>query len=94
MISVMIVAPTPSPAPQVDPQLGSPGFIGFLWIFLVAVALILLVMSMGRHLRKVQRNERLRAAAEEAAAGADETVTDEAIADDDHRTPGGAAESQ
>ena len=64
----MILAPTPTPQPQVAPTLGSPGFVGFLFTFLLAAALIALAWSLTRQLRKVDRNARLKAAAEEGAA--------------------------
>jgi hypothetical protein len=52
----------------VAPTLGSPGFVGFLFTFLLAAALIALAWSLTRQLRKVDRNARLKAAAEEGAA--------------------------
>lgn len=69
---LLAVAPSPSPTPQpqVNPNLGSPGFIGFVFTFVLALALIGLVLSMSRHLRSVNRNARLEAAAQEAAASA------------------------
>lgn len=36
-----------------DPDTVSPGFIGFVVIFLLALATVLLIRSMTRHLRKV-----------------------------------------
>lgn len=57
-------SPTPSPAIQVDPNLGSPGILGFVFTFALALVLIGLALSLTRHLRKVDRNARLAAAAE------------------------------
>jgi hypothetical protein len=39
---------------QPDPDRVSPGFAGFLVVFLLAIATILLIRSMTRHLRKVR----------------------------------------
>lgn len=44
-----------------------PGFLGFVATFFMAVALVLLYMSMRKHLRKVRRDEQL---AEQARADA------------------------
>lgn len=70
-------SPAPSPLPQADPSLGSPGFIGFVFTFVLALVVIGLALLMSRELRKVNRNARL-AAAEEAAGrrGADEPAGD------------------
>ena len=57
-------SPAPSPAVQVDPNLGSPGILGFVFTFALALVLIGLALSLTRHLRKVDRNARLAAAAE------------------------------
>jgi hypothetical protein len=102
VIGLVILAatpsPSPSPAPQADPSLGSPGFVGFLFTFLLAAAVIALVWSMSRQLRKVDRNARLAAAAEEGAADepADDEPTggsadDEAAADEPSADPGADA---
>lgn len=45
--------PTPSPTPDLtDPWFVSPGIEGFLMFFVVAVATILLIRSMLKHVRK------------------------------------------
>ncbi|HEY0187483.1 MAG TPA: hypothetical protein VGC67_08345 [Cellulomonas sp.] len=65
--------PSPSPTsstieiPAEDQT--SPGFIGFVVTFGVAVALILLGFSLVRHLRVVEHNQRRRDAAEREDAG-------------------------
>ena len=61
-------SPMPTPAIQVDPDLGSPGILGFVFTFVLALVLIALVLSMSRHLRKVDRNARLSAAADDEPA--------------------------
>ncbi len=72
-------SPSPSPSPstiEIPPEdQTSPGFLGFVVTFGVAVAVILLGFSLVRHLRVVERNGR-RLEAEEAAA--DEAAADEA----------------
>ncbi|HEY0218013.1 MAG TPA: hypothetical protein VGC57_16605 [Cellulomonas sp.] len=64
-------SPSPSPSPsaiEIPPEdQTSPGFLGFVVTFGVAVAVILLGFSLVRHLRVVERNGR-RLEAEEAAA--------------------------
>lgn len=37
-----------------DPDIVSPGFLGFVVVFLLAAATVLLIRSMVRHVRKVQ----------------------------------------
>lgn len=47
-------APTPSPAPVFDPDTVTPGLVGFLVIFLIAVATILLIFDMNRRIRRTR----------------------------------------
>jgi len=53
-----LLAATPAPSPDTtstpDPDLVTPGVAGFLVVFLLAVATILLLRSMTGHLRKVR----------------------------------------
>jgi hypothetical protein len=53
-----LLAATPAPSPGTtstpDPDLVTPGVAGFLVVFLLAVATILLMRSMTGHLRKVR----------------------------------------
>lgn len=78
---VVRLAATPSPTPVEVPlsEQASPGVLGFLVTFAVAVAAILLALSLTRHLRIVDRRAAQRARDEEDGALADEDV------------PGGAA---
>jgi hypothetical protein len=68
-------AATPSPAPAYDgdPNLITPGVIGFAITFLIAAATVLLLLDMTRRVRRVRyRGEvRERLAAEEAEGKAD-----------------------
>ncbi len=66
---------TPAPDEAIDPNIVTPGVIGFLLTIGVAIAVVLLVVDMTRRIRRInyraQANERLdaeEAAAEEAAA--------------------------
>lgn len=67
-------APTPTPV-EMEAWVVSPGLEGFFWgFFLLAVAAIPLFWSMTRHMRRVDRNARLRDEAEAAAAAADDAA--------------------
>ncbi len=62
-------ASTPAPGEELDPNTVTPGVVGFALTFLVAVAVVLLVIDMVRRIRRINYraavNERLDA--EEAA---------------------------
>jgi hypothetical protein len=60
--------PTPAPAYDGDPNLITPGVIGFAITFLIAVATVVLLLDMTRRVRRVRYREeaRERIAAEEA----------------------------
>lgn len=70
------MSPTPTPTPDLTlstSTLGSPGFIGFVVTFFLAVALILLLRSLVTQLRRVDRRA---AQDDEARAGsADDEVS-------------------
>lgn len=72
-------SPSPSPLPQADPSLGSPGFIGFVFTFVLALVVIGLALLMTRELRKVNRRARLTATSE---AGAPEVAAHPTVGDD------------
>lgn len=67
---VRAVTSTPTPTPTVDPDLVTPGPIGFAAIVIVLIAVILLIADMQRRIRRVRYREEVRAEldAEEAAA--------------------------
>ncbi|MBW9110835.1 hypothetical protein JNB63_12875 [Microbacterium trichothecenolyticum] len=82
--------PTPTPTPAVDPNLVSPGVVGFLFTALIAIAVIFLVWDMMRRIRRgrVRADIQEQLDAEEQAARAVEAteVDDQGIdpaADDD-----------
>jgi len=69
---------TPAPDETIDPNIVTPGVIGFIVTFGLAIAVVLLIIDMTRRIRRInyraQANERLdreEAAAEEAAAEKD-----------------------
>lgn len=66
----VLAAATPSPQPTVDPDLVTPGPLGFATILLLVVAVFLLVFDMLRRVRRARYREEANAAldAEEAAA--------------------------
>ncbi|WP_309711216.1 hypothetical protein [Pseudolysinimonas sp.] len=66
-------ASTPPPGEELDPNLVTPGVVGFALTFALAVVVVLLVIDMVRRIRRINHraavNERLDA--EEAAADDD-----------------------
>ncbi|MFD1504269.1 hypothetical protein FE374_04290 [Georgenia yuyongxinii] len=72
LLVLMAETPSPTPAPtELELWEVSPGIEGFVWGFLLlAVLVIPLFLSMTKHMRRVDHNERLRVQAEEAAAQA------------------------
>jgi hypothetical protein len=57
--TLLLLAPAPSPSPSdvnIDGSpVGSPGFLGFVFTFLLAVALVFLFLSLTKQLRVVDR---------------------------------------
>ena len=57
--ALLLAAPAPSPSPSdvtIDgTPVGSPGFLGFVFTFLLAVALVFLFLSLTKQLRVVDR---------------------------------------
>lgn len=49
-----IMAATPAPDKDFDPNSVTPGWVGFVAIFLVAIATVLLIMDMVRRIRRVR----------------------------------------
>ncbi len=52
--------PTPSPAPQFNPDTVTPGLVGFGITFLIAVAVVLLIIDMVRRIRRVRYRDEIR----------------------------------
>lgn len=65
------VSPTPSPTPAVDPNLVTPGPIGFAVMALLVVVVVAIIWDMQRRIRRVRYREEVREEldAEERAAG-------------------------
>ncbi|WP_166317054.1 hypothetical protein [Microbacterium excoecariae] len=80
---------TPVPTQTVDPDLVTPGPLGFLIVALVVVAVVLLVIDMLRRVRRVRYREEVTQMldAEEAAARAERP---EGSAPDEERPSGDA----
>lgn len=63
----VLLAATPSPSPTTTVVgSGSPGFLGFVFTFLLAGAAVLLFLSLTKHLRVVQRRAAQQAEQDEA----------------------------
>jgi hypothetical protein len=71
---VAALTPTPSPTPEFDETLITPGPLGFLFMFIIAVAALLLILDMVRRIRRVRYREEVRAeiADEQAARRSDD----------------------
>lgn len=57
---VAAASPTPSIDPTFNPDTVTPGWVGFLITFLVAVVTVLLVMDMTRRVRRLRYREQAR----------------------------------
>lgn len=66
----MLWLSTPPPGEEIDPNVVTPGVIGFVLTFAVVVAVVLLVVDMTRRIRRVRYRAEANAKldAEEAAA--------------------------
>ena len=61
----VLAAATPSPTPKFNPDVVTPGVVGFVTMLLITVVVVLLIVDMTRRIRRVRyRGE----AAERAAA--------------------------
>jgi hypothetical protein len=50
-------APSPSPSPAVDPDRVTPGYLGFLAVLFMAGAVVLLIRSMNKQMKRVDFDE-------------------------------------
>ncbi|WP_336628665.1 MULTISPECIES: hypothetical protein [unclassified Microbacterium] len=73
--AILAAAATPTPTPTVDPNLVTPGPVGFVIVAVVVVFAALLIWDMQRRIRRVRYREEVRAEldAEEAATSGDGT---------------------
>lgn len=70
-VAGVVAQPSPGPAPQnFETYEVSPGLIGFIPVFLIALASVLLFLSLTRHLRRVTVRGAARDAADAASPGA------------------------
>lgn len=59
LVFALTSTPTPSTPPGFDPDSVTPGAIGFLITFLVAVVTVLLILDMTRRIRRTQYREEI-----------------------------------
>jgi hypothetical protein len=87
----LLVGAVPVPSPttdELDPLSVSPGLVGFLATFAVAVATVLLILDMVRRLRRMRfREDQERRREEEAARAQEDEREDAAPAPDDDPPP-------
>jgi len=55
-----VTTPSPTPTAEFDPNTVSPGPVGFIAIFFVAVAVLLLMVDMTRRIRRTRYREEIR----------------------------------
>lgn len=63
---LLATTPTPSPSPSFDPNVVTPGPIGFLTIFLLTAVVVLLILDMVRRIRRVRYRGEARERQEQA----------------------------
>ena len=71
--------PMPTPTMTVDPDLVTPGFVGFAAVALLVVVVVLLIWDMNRRIRRVRYREEVREEldAEQAAQQAKDAEGDD-----------------
>ncbi len=93
VLGLLGAVPVPNPtSDELDPLSVSPGLVGFLATFAVAVATVLLVLDLVRRLRRMRFREDQERRREEEAAGREEQATqepatEEQVATDDDPPP-------
>jgi hypothetical protein len=50
----LFAAPTPSPTPSFNPDVVTPGVVGFITVFLITVVTVLLILDMTRRIRRAR----------------------------------------
>ncbi|BDI23570.1 hypothetical protein [Herbiconiux sp. L3-i23] len=71
------MTPTPGPTTEFDETLVTPGPLGFVFIFVLAVAALLLILDMTRRVRRVRYREEIRAEIADEQLGADAATDDD-----------------
>ncbi|MEZ0447958.1 hypothetical protein [Cellulomonas sp. ICMP 17802] len=83
--ALLLAAPAPSPSPtdvNIDgTPVGSPGFLGFVFTFLLAVALVFLFLSLTKQLRVVDRRAKKLGLDDDADDQADDPHADRGLVD-------------
>ncbi len=85
LVSAATTTPTPTPTAPIDPNLVTPGVVGFLFTALIAIAVIFLVWDMMRRIRRgrvradIQEELDAEAAAQAAEAVEATEVDDENV---------------
>jgi len=94
--SIATSTPTPTPAVQPDPELVTPGFLGFAIVAILVIAVVALVWDMQRRIRRTRYRAEVDAeldAEQQAEAAVRASDTDDQFVDgddDERRTDGDA----
>lgn len=82
MNTLWLVAPSPSPLPAFDgdPDMVTPGVLGFVVTFLIAIATVLLVIDMVRRIRRIRYRDEVREQLEAERAERDGATSPDADA--------------
>ncbi|CAN02311.1 hypothetical protein [Clavibacter michiganensis] len=59
-VAAAVTTPSPTPTAEFDPDTVSPGPVGFIAIFFVAVMVLLLMVDMTRRIRRTRYREEIR----------------------------------
>lgn len=79
VLAVTVATPVPSPSAEFDPNVITPGPLGFTAMALVTIAVVFLIVDMVRRIRRVRYREEVREQIrlEQEQAAADPTVAPE-----------------
>ncbi|AJW79493.1 hypothetical protein [Clavibacter michiganensis] len=89
LATAVTTTPSPTPTAEFDPDTVSPGPIGFIAIFFVAVVVLLLMVDMTRRIRRTRYREEIRGRLEAEKLEAD--LARDAAPERDIRMPGPTA---
>jgi hypothetical protein len=87
-LAAAVTTPSPTPTAEFDPDTVSPGPVGFIAIFFVAVMVLLLMVDMTRRIRRTRYREEIRGRLEAEKLEAD--LARDSAPERDPREPGGA----
>ena len=90
-----ISAPSPAPAVEPDPELVTPGFLGFAIVVLLVIAVVLLVWDMQRRIRRTRYRAEIDAeldAEEQAGAAVEASDIGDQVTDGEGDDGSGARE--